>query len=169
MVERAEGVPPQQRRGGRACGSGPPWAGRRASEPAPATGRADAQTLASTGHLRASDDERAAVTDALTRHHLAGRLDIDEYSERLEVAYGAKTRGELAPVLADLPADPPPRPPRRSHPRDLWFIALVAFAALMIITVVAGRPFISGGWWILAALWIWWRTGSPARRHRPTA
>lgn len=34
-----------------------------------------------------------------------GRLTMDEFSERLELAYAARTRGDLEPLLRDLPAD----------------------------------------------------------------
>jgi Domain of unknown function (DUF1707) len=33
-----------------------------------------------------------------------GRLTLDEFSERLELAYAARTRGDLDPLLRDLPA-----------------------------------------------------------------
>jgi hypothetical protein len=163
MVERAADGDPQLRRGEWTGWPGPPWARRAARTPA--SNHADAVALARTGQLRASDTERAAVSDALTRHHLAGRLDIDEYSERLGVAYAAKTRGELAPLLADLPPEPPSSQPPRARPRDLWWVAFAAVAVLLLIMVVTGHRVVFGGWWVLAAIWIWWRTGSPARRR----
>src|SRR3954471_3820293 len=64
--------------------------------------------------LRASDAERERVAETLRRHHLDGRLDTDELQERLERAYAARTTGELAPLLADLPAQPR-RPPGRAR------------------------------------------------------
>lgn len=45
--------------------------------------------------LRASDAERSATADVLRRHHAEGRLDTDEFEERVERCYAAKTRGEL--------------------------------------------------------------------------
>jgi hypothetical protein len=108
-------------------------------------------------NLRASDDERAAVSDALTRHHLAGRLDIDEYSERLEVSYGAKTRGDLSPLLADLPFEAPRTRLTQRRAGWFWVIPLAILVALAAMTVVTGHPFILGGWWILLVSWFWWR------------
>ena len=63
----------------------------------------------------ASDPEREQVAEALRRHAAAGRLDPDELDERLGRALTARTRAELEPLVADLPA-PTPRP-RRQIPR----------------------------------------------------
>jgi hypothetical protein len=54
--------------------------------------------------MRASDAERERVADLLREACLEGRLDADELDERLAAAYRARTRGELAPLVADLPA-----------------------------------------------------------------
>ena len=45
--------------------------------------------------LRAADQDREAIADALREQHLAGRLDTDEFQERLDRCYAAKTYGEL--------------------------------------------------------------------------
>jgi hypothetical protein len=55
--------------------------------------------------VRASDAERDAVVGRLNRAVGEGRLTMDEFSGRLELAYAARTRGELDPLLRDLPAD----------------------------------------------------------------
>lgn len=52
---------------------------------------------------RASDAEREAVVERLRTHAVAGRLDIEELATRTEDAYRARTAGELARVLRDLP------------------------------------------------------------------
>ena len=54
--------------------------------------------------VRASDAERDAVVGRLNRAVGEGRLTMDEFSERLELAYAARTRGDLDPLLRDLPA-----------------------------------------------------------------
>ncbi|EHI12000.1 DUF1707 SHOCT-like domain-containing protein [Mycolicibacterium thermoresistibile] len=54
-------------------------------------------------HLRASDADRAAVRQLLERAVGEGMLTLDEYTERVDVALAARTRGELDKVLADLP------------------------------------------------------------------
>src|ERR1700759_2830353 len=55
--------------------------------------------------MRASDAEREAVVGRLNRAAGEGRLTMDEFSGRLELAYAARTRGDLEPLLHDLPAD----------------------------------------------------------------
>jgi DUF1707 SHOCT-like domain len=54
--------------------------------------------------VRASDAEREAVVGRLNRAVGEGRLTMDEFSGRLELAYAARTRGDLDPLLRDLPA-----------------------------------------------------------------
>ena len=53
--------------------------------------------------LRAGDRDRERAAEELRRHHLEGRLDADELGERLGRAYGARSLGDLAGVLKDLP------------------------------------------------------------------
>lgn len=57
------------------------------------------------GHpdFRASDADRAAVTKILEHAVGQGMLTLDEYTERVDVVLGARTRGELDTVIADLP------------------------------------------------------------------
>lgn len=55
--------------------------------------------------VRASDAERDAVVGRLNQAVGEGRLTMDEFSERLEHAYAARTRGDLDPLLRDLPAE----------------------------------------------------------------
>jgi len=54
--------------------------------------------------LRASDADRERIVQLLREHHAEGRLDVDEFHERFNAAYEAKTLGELDALLADLPA-----------------------------------------------------------------
>lgn len=53
--------------------------------------------------LRVSDAEREHVGDLLQRAVGEGRLSIAEFTERMDVAMSARTRGELNAVLVDLP------------------------------------------------------------------
>jgi hypothetical protein len=57
-------------------------------------------------NLRASDADREATADRLRRHHTDGRIDAEEFQERLDRCYAAKTVGELAQLTRDLPGDP---------------------------------------------------------------
>ena len=57
--------------------------------------------------MRASDRDRQQVVDRLRRALEDGRLTMEEYVDRMEVAYQAATYGDLAPLCADLPVSPP--------------------------------------------------------------
>jgi len=52
---------------------------------------------------RVSDSEREQAVGALRDDLLAGRLTLDEFSERVGTAYGARVGAELARVREDLP------------------------------------------------------------------
>ena len=58
--------------------------------------------MASDPRIRASDADRDR-TAALLREHHAAWLTADEFNERLDKAYAAKTLGELDQLLSDLP------------------------------------------------------------------
>ena len=53
--------------------------------------------------LRIGDAERDAAAADLGEHYAAGRLTIDELNERLDAVFSAKTFGQLAKVMTDLP------------------------------------------------------------------
>lgn len=53
--------------------------------------------------IRASDAERERVAAALRDHLTAGRLTIEEFEDRLEQAFAAKTLGDLEGLMTDLP------------------------------------------------------------------
>ncbi|WP_307671396.1 DUF1707 domain-containing protein [Streptomyces sp. V2I9] len=54
--------------------------------------------------MRASDAERERIAELLREAVAEGRLDMDEFDQRLETAYKARTHGELEPLVRDLPA-----------------------------------------------------------------
>ncbi|MFW6693509.1 DUF1707 SHOCT-like domain-containing protein [Streptomyces sp. MAR4 CNX-425] len=54
--------------------------------------------------LRASDADRERVAEILRDALAEGRLALDEFEERLEETYRAKTYAQLEPVTRDLPA-----------------------------------------------------------------
>ena len=55
--------------------------------------------------LRASHEDRDRVVELLRVSAGDGRLTAEELDERLELAMTARTYGELAKLVADLPAD----------------------------------------------------------------
>ena len=69
--------------------------------------------------LRASDADRERTVAALGEHLASGRLTLEEFDERSERAYAARTLRELAQLQADLPAvalHPAPQQSRRRMP-----------------------------------------------------
>ncbi len=59
--------------------------------------------MANDPRMRASDADRDRTAALLREHHAAGRLTAEEFGERLDRTYAAKTLGELDELLADLP------------------------------------------------------------------
>ncbi|MGW4533147.1 DUF1707 SHOCT-like domain-containing protein [Nocardia sp. NPDC004340] len=92
--------------------------------------------------VRVGTAEREQAAAALGEHFAAGRLDLDEYDDRVGRAYAAKTAGELAVLFGDLPRPQPPAPqvqaappaPRRALPLvPVGAGALVALALVFAI------------------------------------
>jgi DUF1707 SHOCT-like domain/Cell wall-active antibiotics response LiaF, C-terminal len=53
--------------------------------------------------MRVSDAERDSVVEQLGDAAGEGRISLAEFSERADQAHRARTRGDLVPLLADLP------------------------------------------------------------------
>jgi Domain of unknown function (DUF1707) len=77
--------------------------------------------------MRASDADRERTASLLREHHAEGRLTAEEFNDRLDQAFTAKTIGELDALLADLPgidlyrlpaAGIRPAPPGALRPRS---------------------------------------------------
>ena len=66
---------------------------------------------------RTSDAEREQMVIELREHLLAGRLTLDEFSERVDLAYRARTGTDLEPVREGLPEAATPPPMRRKPTR----------------------------------------------------
>lgn len=68
---------------------------------------------AQTPFQRIGDAERDRAVALLQEHHVAGRIDRDEFGTRMTAALTARTENDLAPLFADLPrtvASPVPTP-----------------------------------------------------------
>ena len=61
--------------------------------------------------VRASDVDRKAVQDRLHQAHANGEIDLAEFDTRVRNAWQAKSRGELARIVADLPPVRAGKPP----------------------------------------------------------
>jgi hypothetical protein len=79
--------------------------------------------------LRVSDAEREQTLRVLGEHAAVGRLTLDELEERSSRALAAKTRGELATLVGDLPREaaqddrPAPAMPRKPV---RWMVAIMS-------------------------------------------
>jgi hypothetical protein len=67
--------------------------------------------------VRVSDADREHAVASLREHLVQGRLSLQEFTQRMEAAYGATTSTGLAQPQRDLPATAPER--RRSALRFL--------------------------------------------------
>jgi hypothetical protein len=97
--------------------------------------------------LRIGDADREAAVSSLGEHYAAGRLTKDEFDERSDQAWSAKTASQLWPLFADLPRPraaggptrapqavrPQPRGGRGGHPG--WRFG-GAFAPLLLVVAV---------------------------------
>jgi hypothetical protein len=68
------------------------------------------------GYLLASTADRESAVEVLKAGYAEGRLTKDEYETRAELAFTARTLGDLARVTADLPSGLPAAPPWPSAP-----------------------------------------------------
>jgi len=131
------------------------------------------------------DHDRARAATSLRRHYLQGRLSLEEFSDRVEVALRARSDSDLRPALENLPAPwqnlheavlPAARAASRTVARaaallallTVWsvfsIVLLVAFAIALVIggpsvMELVGFPLV----WLLATygLWrLWLHTGT---------
>lgn len=86
--------------------------------------------------MRASDDDRSRVIAVLQRHTEAGRLTLDEFSDRVADVYAARTLTDLASVTRDLPASP--LPPAGLAAGDGSRHLVIAFAVAVAVLVLLG-------------------------------
>ncbi len=83
----------------------------------------------SSDSLRVGDAEREAVAAELREHYAQGRLSMEDFNQRLDAAYAARTRRDLDQLIRDLPhakpaGTPLPAPPPgslRHHGHGLHF------------------------------------------------
>jgi hypothetical protein len=119
---------------------------------------------ASRGYLRASDADREQVVDALKTAFVQGLLTKDELGMRAGQALAARTCGELASIVASIPARRPPAPaarsarapaagPSRDH-KPVPVKKLVAWGSCAVITPAIGAAFLTyyGGFIVLFVL-----------------
>jgi len=129
--------------------------------------------------LRASDAERERTATLLRDHAAAGRLTPEELDERLDVAYAARTVGELDALTHDLPQSSPSAAPRaraldRPGARER---ALHAIGFVVLVNVACNAIWLAtgadGSWWpkwvllatVLRLAFQLWATLGPGGDH----
>jgi hypothetical protein len=104
------------------------------------------------GELRVSDAERDLAVSELSRAFQAGRLTAEEFNDRSEQAFAARTGNDLVALLADLPVEEaPPAAAAAVAPRDDFAparprvlagatIAAVCFALVAVANAFSHGP-----------------------------
>ena len=109
---------------------------------------------------RAADADREATSERLRRHHAEGRLDTEEFQERVDRCFQAKTVGELEQLVADLP--PEPTSEGRFRLQRLRMVPLLPVViAIVVVSAATGGHHGHFGFWLLIPLffvfrfWLW--------------
>jgi Domain of unknown function (DUF1707) len=131
--------------------------------------------------LRASDADRERVAEQLRHATAEGRLSPDELEERLEIAFAARTYGELDTLVVDLPGQTVrrrERPERAASAGSGWpgaslwlrpvpiILALFIFGPVLLALMLAAAVIIAtvfSAWGVL--LVVGWLTFGHSRRH----
>jgi hypothetical protein len=110
--------------------------------------------------LRASDADREQIVSFLQQHHAEGRLTVDEFTDRMQRAFNARTFGELEPLTRDLPPLPPPLPePRGPDPatvaKQRFYHHLLSYTLVnaFLVSVWALGSVASGHLWFFWPSW----------------
>ncbi|MFG3226593.1 DUF1707 and DUF4190 domain-containing protein [Kitasatospora sp. NPDC048194] len=100
--------------------------------------------------MRASHTDRDRTVDVLKAGFAEGRLSAEEYEERHEAASRARTYGELAALVVDLPAGPMVAPPfQAAQPVPATFLPpppvppVRPTSALAVVSLVCSVSFLS--------------------------
>ena len=119
--------------------------------------------------LRIGDADRERAMADLAQHYTEGRLDHEEYDERLDAVWTARTRADLALLFEDLPRTPAPAPratraPARPAPGRRSRPPLLPILALLIgLSIVFEAPV----WLLVIPIWfvVRHRRRGPHRAH----
>lgn len=139
--------------------------------------------MAYPSHVRCSDADRDRAAGVLRDSLGEGRIDLAELDDRLDRIYQAKTYGDLATVMADLPAWTAPTPPAVPYGPGVpvpvhWanasgagrhrrvFVAVAALCWLVWLTMAAAEPHGGGGAGILLFVPVVWGYVLLARSRR---
>jgi hypothetical protein len=105
--------------------------------------------------LRIGDAERDAITLQLREHFAAGRLTIDELTERIDAALTAKTQRQIDALMADLPKMPTPRRPAAPQDRQAEDFGDAGRYLVLLLLLFALAS------WLLMMAWMYRYGGDP--------
>lgn len=101
--------------------------------------------------LRIGNAEREVASARLSDHYAAGRVDDEEYAERLDAVWSARTSDDLSVVFHDLPAPvqrveaPRQRRTRQRRQRSAFRAPLTAlFIGVLLLALIIKVP-----WWVV--------------------
>jgi hypothetical protein len=128
--------------------------------------------------LRIGDAERDHAIAALGDHFAAGRLNTEEFEERVDQAIRARFNDDLQPLFVDLPRTAEPIAEARSNrgsDAHLAWSPMVWLAPLLVVCAVVTAVILSAPWLMWMFLWVFLITrlfrhrrgyfGPPSRYH----
>lgn len=107
-------------------------------------------------NIRIGDAERDEAARRLGEHHGAGRLSIDEFDERMNLAMEARTAGDLQALFTDLPGDPFDDPTPAPAPAKL---PPTGGPVQYVEAAPPSKPFHASGWLVWGLLILTAATG----------
>ncbi|MFE3059684.1 DUF1707 domain-containing protein [Nocardia sp. NPDC059239] len=105
-------------------------------------------------NMRASDRDREQIVDRLRVAMDEGRITLHEFDERLQQVYSARTYGELAPIMSDLPVQ---RVSSRSAPADVSSVPLwvkIIWAPWVFVTLMCVVIWVATGLGYFWPIWV---------------
>lgn len=96
---------------------------------------------------RIADSDRERAMADLAGHYADGRLDHEEYDERLDAIWTARTRADLAVLFSDLPRPQAAQPAAQARPQARSagprsrFPLLPVVAVLVLLSALTHAPF----------------------------
>ena len=128
--------------------------------------------------MRIGDAERDRAIAALGDHFAEGRLNSEEFEQRVDQAIKARFNEDLEPLFVDLPRTVEPRTESGSNHRSDTHFAwspVVWFAPLIVICALVAAVILSAPWLVWMFLWVFLITrlfrhrrgyfGPPSRYH----
>jgi hypothetical protein len=118
--------------------------------------------------VRIGDAERDRAIAALGDHFAEGRLNAEEFEQRVDQAIKARFNEDLEPLFVDLPRTPEPRMEESNRGPDAQFVwsPVVWFAPLIVICALVAAVILSAPWLVWMFLWVFLITGFFRHRRR---